>query len=73
MLNLGKIVTLDDNKDYATLDTVNYLGNEYCCLIGLDDFNNIKIYQKYNNNLLEIKNDDLIRDLSELFITSLGT
>ena len=72
MLNLGKIVTLDDNKDYATLDTVNYLGNEYCYLIDLNDFNKTKIYQCYNNNLTEVKDPSLISELEVLFVESIG-
>jgi len=72
MLSLGKIVTLDDNKEYTTLDTVNYLNNEYCYLIDLNDYDNTKIYQCNNDKLIEVKDSELINKLEMLFAQSLG-
>lgn len=71
MLSLGRIITLDDNKEYTVLDTVNYLNNYYCYLIELNNFDNTKIYQIYEKDLLEVKDEDLINNLEVLFLKTL--
>jgi len=71
MLSLGRIITLDDNKEYTVLDTVNYLNNYYCYLIELNNFDNTKIYQISDDRLIEVKDDSLVNELENVFLQSI--
>ena len=73
MLEQGNIVTLKNNKKYTIVDS-KYLDNtNYLCLIDQDDFYNL-IFCKYNTNntLTEIKDDETVNKLIELFNKSLN-
>lgn len=71
MLNQGEILTLNDNKKYTVVSSINYNNKNYVYLIDQDDYTNTMFCEFDNNNGLEEVSDlSLIEELMKLFIQS---
>jgi len=69
MLNQGEILTLNDNKKYSVVSSINYNNKNYVYLIEQDDYTNTMFCEFDNNNGLEEISDPLfIEELMKLFI-----
>lgn len=69
MLNQGEILTLNDNKKYTVVSSINYNNKNYVYLIDQDDYTNTMFCEFDNNNGLEEVSDlSLIEELMKLFI-----
>lgn len=71
MLNQGEILTLNDNKKYTVVSSINYNNKNYVYLIDQDDYTNTMFCEFDNNNgLEEVSDSSLIEELMKLFIQS---
>ena len=68
MLNQGEILTLNDNKKYSVVFTIDYNNKNYVYLIDQDDYTNTMFCEFDNNNgLEEVSNPNIIEELMKLF------
>ena len=76
-LELYDILTTSNNKEYTILRMINLEEKEYFLLAEIDEEENpildeLKIVEyKDQNTLLEITNEDLLKELGELFTSAL--
>lgn len=71
MLNQGEILTLNDNKKYTVVSSINYNNKNYVYLIDQDDYTNTMFCEFDNNNgLEEVSDPTLIEELMKQFIQS---
>ena len=68
MLKQGDVLTLDDNKKYSVVWTVNYNNKNYVYLIEQDDLTNT-MFCEYddNDNLEEVVDPEIIEELMSKF------
>lgn len=71
MLKLGEIITLNNKKKYAVVSFASYLDNKYCYLVDLDDFDNIKICLYDQNKLTNVLDENLLKNLENIFIDNI--
>ena len=68
MLKQGEMLTLDDNKKYSVVWTVNYNNKNYVYLIEQDDLTNTMFCEYDNDSILnEVIDSDLIQELMSRF------
>lgn len=68
MLNQGEILTLNDNKKYSVVFTIDYNNKNYVYLIDQDDYTNTMFCEFDNNNgLEEVSDPNIIEELMKLF------
>jgi hypothetical protein len=67
MVNLGEILTLDNNKKFVVISTTNYENNLYCYVAELDNFDNTKIYLVKGEHLVQVIDEKLIEELENIF------
>lgn len=62
------ILTLDDEKNYVVVSKALLENINYFYIVDIDNIENFKFVKIANDNLLEIKDKDLITKLIPLFI-----
>ena len=71
MVKLGEILTLDNSKKFVVAGTTNYEKNLYCYVAELDNPDNTKIYLVNNENLVQVVDEKLMKELENIFANSL--
>ena len=62
------LLTLDDHNDYVVVSKVEYENAFYYYIVDINNLENLKFVKESNNELFEIKDQDLITNLIPLFI-----
>lgn len=68
MLKVGEILELKNNKKYAVAQSIKYLDENYCYLVNLNNYEEVKTCLFKNNNLFEINDRLLLDKLEGLFL-----
>lgn len=61
-------VTLDNNKKYLVASKINYKNKNYFQLVNMNDVKDSMVCYQDNNELVEIKDEELISLLVPLFL-----
>lgn len=67
MLNVGDIITLNDNKKYAVVSLTNYNNNFYVYIANMDNPTDTQIVLHENNQFIVINDESLIDELESIF------
>ena len=68
MLNVGDIITLNDNKKYAVVSLTNYNNNNfYVYIANMDNPTDTQIVLHENNQFIVINDEILIDELESIF------
>lgn len=67
MLNVGDIITLNDNKKYAVVSLTNYNNNFYVYIANMDNPTDTQIVLHENNQFIVINDEILIDELESIF------
>ncbi len=68
MLQREEILTLDNNKEYVVVSTLDYDNSYYVYLINIKDKKDFMFCKYENNELIKITEDNLVERLMHLFI-----
>ena len=68
-IKIKDVLTLDDKNKYVVVSIVNLENKSYYYLVDINN-NNVKFCYEYNNGLVEIDDNELIRKLLPLFYNS---
>lgn len=71
MIELTNLVTLDDDNEYVVVAKTNYNNNTYYFFVDINNNKNIKFLCEDNDELVEIDDDNTIRNLIPLFMESM--
>lgn len=66
MLNIGDIVILNNNKQYAIANITNYENTDYFYVANMNDENDNKICEFIKDNLVEVRDEKLLKILEEM-------
>jgi len=74
MLKAGEeLITLSNNKEYSVVSSIIYEGSNYVCLIDTDSYKDYKFCLYENDELIVVKDHDLIEVLISKFNSDLKT
>lgn len=71
-INNKDILTLDDNNEYVVVSKANYDNKIYYYLVDIANDKNIKFCYIYEDNLIEVSDNELITKLLPLFLKEWG-
>ena len=63
MLKQGSVLTLNDNKKYSVVYSLNFDDSNYVYLVDQDDYNNNMFCKFYDNQLDKVTDSELIKQL----------
>ena len=66
-INKGKVLKLNDGKEYVVVSLINYNTDKYIFIVDINKNENFKICNLNQNKLIEVENVDLILELMKLF------
>lgn len=72
MLEVGKVLTIDNGKEYAVVSSCTYENNIYIYIVNLENENDTKICRFLNNEITEILDEDLVDELSIMLLDKLS-
>ena len=61
------IITLDDNKEYALVDTITYEGVNYVYLIELNNHENCFFAEVRGDTIIDIEDKELLKEVISVF------
>ena len=67
-INITNVLALDDNKDYVVVSKANYENKEYFYLAEVGNPQNIIFCYRDDNELTELKDNNLINKLLPIFV-----
>ena len=67
MFKVGTVLNLDDGKDYAVVTNINFQNKIYIYLIDINDNTNMMFCELENDELVAVKDIELIKQLSLLY------
>lgn len=67
MLEVGDLITLNNNMEYLVMKQIDYNNNKYLYLISKDGISDIMICAYENENLDIVKDEELFIKLLSLF------
>lgn len=67
-INIKDIVTLEDDKEYVVASKIIQNEKTFYYLIEKDNHESIMICYENDNKLIEVNDEDIIKDLLPLFI-----
>lgn len=68
-MEIGTVLTLDNNKKYVVVDSINYVGKVYLFLTEENENEvNIMICEYNNSQLNLVEDEELIKTLTEKFM-----
>lgn len=70
MINIKDILVLDDENEYVVVSKANYNDKIYYYIINNNDNRDFKFCYQENDELVEIEDDKLIKELIPLFFNS---
>ena len=70
LINIKDTLLLDDNIEYVVVSKANYNGKNYYYLLDKTHTNAKFCYEKGEDSLVDVENNDLIKKLLPLFIKS---
>lgn len=72
MLEKEEILTLDNNKEYVVVSTLDYDNSHYVYLINIKDKKDFMFCKFENNELIKITDNNLVERLMHLFVEKMG-
>ena len=70
MINIKDTLVLDDDNEYVVVSKTNYNDKSYYYIINNKDNSDFKFCYQDNDELVEIEDDKLIKELIPLFFNS---
>lgn len=70
MINIKDTLVLDDDNEYIVVSKANYNDKIYYYIINNNDNSDFKFCYQENDELVEIEDDKLIKELIPLFFNS---
>lgn len=70
MINIKDILVLDDENEYVVVSKANYNDKIYYYIINNNDNSDFKFCYQENDELVEMEDDKLIKELIPLFFNS---
>lgn len=70
MINIKDTLVLDDDNEYVVVSKTNYKDKTYYYIINNNDNSDFKFCYQDNDELVEIEDDNLIKELIPLFFNS---
>ncbi len=70
-LKINDLITLSDKNEYVVVSTANYSNKKYYYIADINDNSNLKFCYIENDELIVIKDSNLILSLLPLFNNSL--
>lgn len=70
MINIKDTLVLDDDNEYVVVSKTNYNDKSYYYIINNKDNSDFKFCYQDNDELVEIEDDNLIKELIPLFFNS---
>ena len=70
MINIKDTLVLDDDNEYVVVSKANYNDKIYYYIINNNDNSDFKFCYQENDELVEIEDDKLIKELIPLFFNS---
>ena len=67
MINIKDTLVLDDDNEYVVVSKANYKDKTYYYIISNNDNSDFKFCYQDNDELVEIEDDKLIKELIPLF------
>ena len=67
MINIKDSLILDDDNEYVVVSKTNYVGTTYYYILDKENSENFKVCFQENDELIEVDNEKLIRELIPLF------
>ncbi len=61
------IIVLSDQKNYVVVSKINYEQNFYYYIVDIDDVANLKFVQEVGEELIELRDKELVTKLIPLF------
>ena len=61
------IIVLSDQKNYVVVSKINYEQNFYYYIVDIDNVENLKFVQEVGDELIELKDKELVTKLIPLF------
>ena len=71
MLETGRILLLENGKEYVIVCSVKYENNDYVYLANLNDSNETKVC-KYKDNIVKEVDNDILPVIEKLLIDNLS-
>lgn len=70
MINVGEILTLDDNNKYVVVYTTNIDSKDYAYLINQDDLSKTMFCEYIDSHLEEVEDEETISKILKKFMES---
>lgn len=70
MINIKDTLVLDDDNEYVVVSKANYNDKTYYYILNNNDNSDFKFCYQENDELVEIEDDKLIKELIPLFFNS---
>lgn len=71
MIGIGRILTLDNGKEYAIAGHTNYENNDYVYIVNMTDKTDTKICIYKDDIITEIIDEDILKDVKKQIIDEL--
>ena len=71
MLETGRVLTLENGKEYAIVSSTEYKNEAYIYIASLENENDTKVCIYKNNEIIEVNDENILQIVEPIFLDNL--